>query len=111
MKSTKSNKKKAIAIAYQYVLVVTQVIILLGFLTSALFILDDAGLISAQSNYRLLVLSDTENYFVNKGKVLDESKYNVEEFKANVAKAAEITEENIQSIYIVNSFRKLMKTL
>lgn len=99
MKSTKSNKKKAIAIAYQYVFVVTQVIILLGFLTSALFILDGAGLISAQSNYRLLVLSDTENYFVNKGKVLDDSKYNIEEFQANVAKAAEITEENIQSIY------------
>jgi len=47
----------------------------------------------------LLVLSDTENYFVNKGKVLDDSKYNIEEFQANVAKAAEITEENIQSIY------------
>lgn len=99
MKSTKSNKEKAIAIAYQYVFIVTQVIILLGFLTSALFILDGAGLISAQSNYRLLVLSDTENYFVNKGKVIDESKYNVAEFKANVAKAAEITEGNIQSIY------------
>lgn len=99
MKSTKSNKKKTIAVTYQYVFVVTQVIILLGFLTSALFILNDAGLISAQSNYRLLVLSDTENYFVNKGKVIDDSKYNVAEFKENVAKAAEITEENIQSIY------------
>ena len=99
MKSTKSNKKKTTAVTYYQVLIVTQIIILLGFLASALFILNDAGLISAQSNYRLLVLSDTENYFVNKGKVIDESKYNVAEFKANVAKAAEITEGNIQSIY------------
>lgn len=47
----------------------------------------------------MLVLSDTENYFVNKGKVIDESKYDIAEFKENVAKAAEITEGNIQSIY------------
>lgn len=99
MKSTKSNKKKTTAVTYQYIFIVTQVIILLGFLASALFILNDAGLINAQSNYRLLVLSDTESYFVNKGKVIDESKYNVAEFKENVAKAAEITEGNIQSIY------------
>lgn len=99
MKSTKSNKKKTTAVTYQYIFIVTQIVILLGFLASALFILNDAGLINNQSNYRLLVLSDTENYFVNKGKVIDESKYNVEEFKENVAKAAEITEENIQSIY------------
>lgn len=99
MKSTKSNKKKTTAVTYWYVLIVTQIIILLGFLASALFILNDAGLINVQSNYRLLVLSDTENYFVNKGKVIDESKYNIAEFEANVAKAAEITEGNIQSIY------------
>lgn len=99
MKSTKSNKKKTTAVTYQYVLIVTQIIILLGFLASALFILNDAGLINAQSNYRLLVLLDTENYFVNKGKVIDKSKYNVAEFEENVDKAAEITEENIQSIY------------
>lgn len=99
MKSTKSNKKKTTAVTYQYIFIVTQIVILLGFLASALFILSDAGLINAQSNYRLLVLSDTENYFVNKGKVLDDSKYNIEEFQANVAKAAEITEENIQSVY------------
>lgn len=99
MKSTKSNKKKATAVTYWYVLIVTQIIILLGFLASALFILNDTGLINVQSNYRLLVLSDTENYFVNKGKVMDESEYNVAEFEENVAKAAEIAEENIQSIY------------
>lgn len=99
MKSTKSNKKKTTAVTYQYVFIVTQIIILLGFLASALFILNDAGLINVQSNYRLLVLSDTDNYFVNKGKVIDDSKYNVAEFKENVAKAAEITEGNIQSIY------------
>lgn len=99
MKSTKSNKKKTTAVTYQYLFIVTQIVILLGFLASALFILNDAGLINVQSNYRLLVLSDTENYFVNKGKVMDESKYNVAEFKANVDKAAEITEGNIQSIY------------
>lgn len=99
MKSTKSNKEKTIAVNYQYVFIVTQIIILLGFLASALFILNDAGLINTQSNYKLLVLSDTENYFVNKGKVIDESKYNIADFQANVDKAAEITEENIQSIY------------
>lgn len=99
MKSTKSNKKKKTAVTYQYIFIVTQIIILLGFFASALFILNDAGLINAQSNYRLLVLSDTESYFVNKGKVIDESKYNVAEFKENVDKAAEITEENMQSIY------------
>lgn len=99
MKSTKSNKEKKIAVNYQYVFIVTQVIILLGFLASALFILNDAGLINAQNNYKLLVLSDTENYFVNKGKVIDESNYNIADFQANVDKAAEITEENIQSIY------------
>lgn len=99
MKSTKSNKEKKIAVNYQYIFIITQVIILLGFLASTLFILNDTGLINAQSSYKLLVLSDTENYFVNKGKVIDESKYNVADFQANVDKAAEITEENIQSIY------------
>lgn len=91
-KNHQNNKAAIIVLAVLTVLIIAVIAI------GCLMLTHETGIIGG-NGYKLVVLQDTDEFYVNNGKAINGQKLNSDAFNKNVEEIKELTEQNVKTVY------------